>query len=427
MDGLKEGEKKMVIEPVESNSVLYITYDGLTSPLGQSQIIPYVVELGKLGYQYTILSFEKGDEYIQHRHTIAARLQESNISWIPLTFTSKPPLLSKYYDLARMRFTSKKLYRQRRFQIIHCRSYLAAQMGLMLKKKFGCKFLFDMRGFWVDERVDGNLWRLDNPFYKRLYHHYKKIEKSLLRGADHIITLTKNGQDELIRSYGVSGGKISIVPCCVDTDFFNPQRVSANAIVALKNEMGLNADSHVLTYIGKLGTWYLLEEMLDFYREFKNTIPNATFLLLVDYDLSTVREWIQKEHADLDGIILKKITRNDVPLYLSLSDTALFFIKPAYSKIGSSPIKLAELMSLGIPVVCNGGVGDIDLIFEDQKLGSLVHKFSPQEYKQAIENILSREFDHEYIRGKALAEFSVVRGVERYSSVYKALIDASAN
>ena len=39
--------------------VLYISYDGLTDPLGQSQILPYLQHLAKESYQFTILSFEK--------------------------------------------------------------------------------------------------------------------------------------------------------------------------------------------------------------------------------------------------------------------------------------------------------------------------------------------------------------------------------
>ena len=26
--------------------------------------------------------------------------------------------------------------------------------------------IFDMRGFWADERIDGHLWSLNNPIYR---------------------------------------------------------------------------------------------------------------------------------------------------------------------------------------------------------------------------------------------------------------------
>ena len=39
--------------------ILYITYDGRTDPLGQSQVLPYIVALSAAGYKFTIVSFEK--------------------------------------------------------------------------------------------------------------------------------------------------------------------------------------------------------------------------------------------------------------------------------------------------------------------------------------------------------------------------------
>ena len=33
--------------------ILYVSYDGMTDPLGQSQVIPYLRELTKLGYDCT--------------------------------------------------------------------------------------------------------------------------------------------------------------------------------------------------------------------------------------------------------------------------------------------------------------------------------------------------------------------------------------
>ncbi|MDQ3277991.1 MAG: glycosyltransferase, partial [Bacteroidota bacterium] len=250
---------------VRKKNVLYITYDGLTGALGQSQILPYVLQLVKEGYGFTILSFEKADEFEKNREKISRLLQDQGIGWEPLTFTTKPPILAKIYDLMRMKAAAQKLHKRRQFQLVHCRSYVAGQIGLLLKKKFGCRFLFDMRGFWVDERVDGNMWDLSKAFYRRLYQRYKKIEKELLAGADHIVALTENGKEELVTNYAVPPQKITVVPCCVDTNFFDPSTVSSEAIAALKQDLQIRPEDYILTYIGKLGTWYMLNEMLDFY------------------------------------------------------------------------------------------------------------------------------------------------------------------
>ena len=42
--------------------VLFIMYDGLTDPLGQSQVLSYVKHLSK-NYSFDIIGFEKPDKY----------------------------------------------------------------------------------------------------------------------------------------------------------------------------------------------------------------------------------------------------------------------------------------------------------------------------------------------------------------------------
>src|SRR3954467_1735252 len=108
--------------------VLYISYDGLTDPLGQSQILPYLKGLSEYGFHFTILSFEKKDRFQKERPVIEQLTKESGIDWIPLSFTSQPPLLSKFYDAIQMRRKAVQLHKQRQFDMVHCRSYVAADV-----------------------------------------------------------------------------------------------------------------------------------------------------------------------------------------------------------------------------------------------------------------------------------------------------------
>ena len=140
------------------SQVLYLSYDGMTDPLGQSQVIPYIEGLSKLGYEFTLISFEKPERFEKFSKEISERLKRSNIDWVPLSYTKKPPVLSTVYDLWRMRKKAFALHAGKNFSIAHCRSYISAFVGLAMKKKFGTKFLFDMRGFYADERVDGKIW-----------------------------------------------------------------------------------------------------------------------------------------------------------------------------------------------------------------------------------------------------------------------------
>ena len=84
--------------------------------------------------------------------------------------------------------------------------------------------LFDMRGFWADERVEGGLWNLKNPIYKLVYKYFKKKEKQLLLNSNHIISLTHNGKKNIIKLpyFSKLEKDISVIPCCTDLSVFKP-------------------------------------------------------------------------------------------------------------------------------------------------------------------------------------------------------------
>ena len=191
-------------------TVLYISYDGMTDPLGQSQVIPYLSGLAKRGHRITVLSCEKRHHFAVLRERCEAIFAESGIEWHHVPYGKRPPVLSTYIDLARMRRLGRRLFREGRFDIVHCRTILSTLIGHSLARRHGAKLIFDMRGFWADERVEGSLWNLSNPIYRGLYEYFKRKERRFFREADLVITLTHRAK-EFIESPGggsrdVAGG-----------------------------------------------------------------------------------------------------------------------------------------------------------------------------------------------------------------------------
>src|SRR4029077_18847676 len=110
--------------------VLYISYDGMTDPLGQSQVLPYLQGLSGSGYKFTLLSFEKKNLFEKFGDLIRAKCVAAGIEWVPLVFHTSPPVLSKIYDRYKLFSTAKRLHREKKFDLLHCRSYIAAELGL---------------------------------------------------------------------------------------------------------------------------------------------------------------------------------------------------------------------------------------------------------------------------------------------------------
>lgn len=399
--------------------VLYMSYDGMTDPLGQSQVIPYLQGLSKLGYRFTLISFEKKDRYQKHSTQIAELLQQNNIDWVPLRYTKKPPVLSTIYDVVRLKHRAFALQRKKKFAIVHCRSYITSLVGLAMKQHWGTKFIFDMRGFYADERIDGGLWNLSNPVFRLVYRYFKQKEKQFLQRASYTISLTQNAK-EVIRSWADIPGQplpIQVIPCCADLEKFSPANVDAGKLLSLKQSLAIAEGDFVLSYLGSVGTWYLLDEMLDFFSILLQQQPRAKFLFITNEQANFILEKAHLKNIPTGKIIIQPAPHTLVPAYLALSQASVFFIKPVFSKSASSPTKQAEIMGMGIPHVCNAGVGDVAL-FADDKTGVVIEKFDTDSYLSAARQLLQTNYSSEHIQQKAKQFFSLTEGVKKYHEVY---------
>jgi glycosyltransferase involved in cell wall biosynthesis len=106
----------------------------------------------------------------------------------------------------------------------------------------------------------------------------------------------------------------------------------------------------------------------------------------------------------------------------SVSDVSIFFIKPLFSKKASSPTKMGELMSLGIPLICNDNVGDVEAILRDGGNGVLMSNFEDAACTKAIAELDAvLQADPQLNMQCALKHYSLQDGVKRYLGVYEQL------
>lgn len=408
--------------------VLYISYDGMTDPLGRSQVIPYLIGLTDTGIRFSLMSFEKPERYAKGKDNIASLLRAHNISWLPHLYTKRPPILSTLWDVWQMRRAAVREYEREPFDVVHCRSYISALVGLWLKKRYGVKMIFDMRGFWADERIDGGIWPRHKQPYSTIYNFFKRKEKEYLLTADHIISLTDNARREMqgwqLRATPLP---ITVIPCCTDLSKFDPARLDPARRQQLKAQLGIEDRNIVMSYLGSLGTWYMLDEMLDLFASAMATHPQLRFLFITADEPGMVYDKARQKNIPEEKIIVTESPYEQVATYLSLSQIAVFFIKPAYSKKASSPTKQGELMAMGIPMICNKGVGDVDHIIEDTQAGIALDGFTAADYSYAasqIDRLLS--MDKAHIQQGGYRYYALAEGVKRYKSVYDQLKGSNA-
>lgn len=394
----------------------------MTDPLGQSQVLPYIIGLTKEGYQFTLISCEKRDRYKLNKSTIESICLQNDIDWLPVFYTKKPPILSTVWDIYKINKKAKQEHRKKKFSLIHCRSYITALIGLGFKQKHSIKFLFDMRGFWADERVDGKIWDISKRHYKVVYDFFKKKERSFLSESDAIVSLTNNGKAEML-GWGINhltNQKISVIPCVADYNHFKITNNSAKQKV--RNSYNLTPTTKVISYIGSLGTWYLADEMMAFYKQFKLKNPDSVFLILTPEPPEIIYELAYKHSLEKSNFIIKFSSREKLPQLASISDVSIFFIKNAYSKKSSSPTKMGELLAMGIPLICNS-IGDVKEIIKETNTGICIEELNTKSYLDVIDQLDELYIKSpDEIRENSKQYYLLENGLKSYLNIYKTIL-----
>ena len=169
----------------------------MTDPLGGSQVLPYLQGLASRGHRISLVSCEKPGSEPETWERVRRICAGADIGWHPLTYHKSPPVLSTMWDLAAMIRSAESLQNKIGFDLVHCRSYVPALVGLRLKRSHGVPFLFDMRGFWPEERVEAGSWDLANPLFRAVFSYFKRRELEFFREADAIVSLTAAGRDQM--------------------------------------------------------------------------------------------------------------------------------------------------------------------------------------------------------------------------------------
>jgi glycosyltransferase involved in cell wall biosynthesis len=390
-------------------TVLYISQDGITDHIGQSQIAPYVLGLAARGYDIHLLSAEKdGREALVADYQ--ARFASVGVRWTTISYHK--PLIGTLRDLATMTHAARGICRAERITLVHCRSHPTMPVGMAVKRWTGARLLFDFRDFWADTGIARGRFV---PVFRWL----KRLERRFVLAADHVNCLTERAVTYLRREYvgTAAAPTFSVVPCCADFDLFRlPLTVAAT-----RSELGIAQDATVLLYLGSIGVEYLLDRMMTLFVQLRGLRPNAIFLFVVNNAADTVYAAAAGAGLPREAIRVIGATRSRVPALIGASNLSVAFIRADLSKIGCSPTKVGETLACGVPVVANTGVGDLDTLLSPSINGSLVlTDFAPATMSAGLEEVLARPLSSAEIRSSALA-LSLDCGIDAYAAIYEAL------
>lgn len=400
-------------------AVLYVSYDGILEPLGESQVVSYIEGLAS-DYAITLLSFEKVRDLDDRprEEQMRRRLQDRNIDWIALKYHKWPAVLSTAFDVVQGAINARRICRQSHVVIIHARSYVPALIALSAKTASGAAFLFDTRGFWVDEKVEAGHWRRGGV----LYRVAKRFERRFYGNADAIVSLTHAG----VESIGDIGAKlrtdvlVEVIPTCADLQRFKPTPKDES----LLKRLGLRS-GRIIGCVGTMSNWYMREEMLDCLGQLSRDIDDLQILFVTRDDHVSLHKELLRRGIDPDRVVVTSAAFAEMPKLVALFDAGLFFIRPSLSKRASAATKLAEFLACGVPVIINDGVGDSGNIVRNARAGVVLPELNSSTFGTVALQLLAVLNDPdtaERCRQAARDNFDLMVGTRRYGNLYAHVI-----
>ena len=120
---------------------LYLSFDGITDPLGRSQVLPYLAGPSGRGHGIRLVSLEKPAAFAGGWTAADAICRAAGIEWWPLPYRSRPPIASGIANLRALQREAERLHRERPADFVHCRADLPAIAGLALKRRHALPLL----------------------------------------------------------------------------------------------------------------------------------------------------------------------------------------------------------------------------------------------------------------------------------------------
>jgi glycosyltransferase involved in cell wall biosynthesis len=358
---------------------LYLCYFGIREPLVQTQVLPYLRQLSKEGIEVTLLTFEPNRELewsLDAARAMRAQLESEGIHWYSRSYHKRPKLVSTLYDIVAGSRQAAGIANRHKIEVLHARAHVPMAIALLIRRRTGCRLVFDIRGLMAEEYADAGNWKEGSVVFRLV----KWIERRGIARADQVVVLTQRMRTWLVERGLASEKKIEVIPCCVDLTRFDVA-AGSDAVVA-------NARFEVI-YAGAAAGLYLVDEMARFFLALRELEPTAFLRILTMTPRDQVVARLEREGLSEGDFWVGPVNASDVPAYLRTARIGISFRKPTFSQIAASPTKIPEYLAAGLPVVCNYGVGDVDELVEGAGVGVVMRSFDRQAHVDAARRALS--------------------------------------
>lgn len=198
---------------------------------------------------------------------------------------------------------------------------------------------------------------------------FKTVERFTALLATNIVNVSPSLSQLAVKDKLNPDSKQTVIGCgtCggIDTiDTFNPAKVSADTVSALRHSLGIPDDAFVVGFCGRLCHDKGIIELIDGFNEFKQAHPEieSRLLLVGPYDSRDILPQYIKEEIETNHFIIAPgaVSHHYLPNYYSLMDV---FVFPSYRE--GFGMTVIEASAMRLPILVSRSHGCVDSIRED--------------------------------------------------------------
>jgi GT2 family glycosyltransferase/glycosyltransferase involved in cell wall biosynthesis/Flp pilus assembly protein TadD len=423
-------KEKMGAKPLKiTNDIGYLVYadDILSSGIIRNQVIPLLEKLSsKCNYNITLISIIlPGFSYDNHK--LAEFTQHLNKYHIQLEIISEPQ------NDQILRDKLIKIVRSRQLSILHCRSYYATKIGLLVKDISEIKIIFDVRGLFPEEqKIMLQEKKSDPEKIEATYNELKSLESDLITGSDKVVVLNQDFKEHLKKDYANLSNLVEIKNFASLEKF----KYSESDRISIRKELNW-LQNKIFIYSGAFSPWYDLNLLAEWIRTLAEAIPDSCFIILNYQDANSalnpnMETLLQLSSSLRNRMVIRYVESSAIAAWLSASDVALIPHNPLYKEIlrPAQPIKFAEFLANGLQIIASDYCGEIKhMLVSFPFIGYLVkEKESIQNFKKVLRQLL--QFNDTKIREKisaVAADYAIELSVKAYSDLYQNQLEAINN
>jgi glycosyltransferase involved in cell wall biosynthesis len=335
--------------------IVYFTFNDASSGIFSSQVIDVVKYLRTVSEEnIRLLSIISIRNFFINRKKIKDELNDAIV--LPMF-----PGVQNWKWNVYILYIYNILYKPR---VIISRGVFACNLSLKLKTKKN-KVIYDGRGAisaeW-NEYMIGNI-KLQNSIYN--------IEKKAVLNSDYRISVSQKLVKYWSDEFGYNLNNHLVIPCTLNTQY---ESLSFNLSESheVRNELGFDSNDIIFVYSGSNAGWQSFDILKDYLEN-----------LLINNERHKVL-FLSGTNCQINELILKfpnrikslHVDAKLVPKYLMACDYGLLIREESITNSVASPVKFAEYLACGLPVIISENLGDYSEFAIKYKAGFLYPEFN---------------------------------------------------